>query len=88
MCFATRKTEKHIPEEYLTASHRQRLELLAGLIDTDGYVDHKHNRMVFTTSDEKLKDTFEDLIATFGWRTTTCEFKPCTSTSGIVGKRP
>ena len=30
---------KHIPEQYKTASVSQRLELLAGLIDTDGHVD-------------------------------------------------
>lgn len=32
---------KHIPESYLTASRKQRLELLAGLIDTDGYSQYK-----------------------------------------------
>lgn len=88
MCFASHNTEKHIPVDYLTASYRQRMELLAGLIDTDGYVDQKHHRIVFTTADEKLRDTFCQLVATFGWRTTTCEFKPCISTSGIVGKKP
>lgn len=87
MCYSLRRTEKYIPSDYLTASIEQRLELLGGLIDTDGYVDAKHNRIVFTTADEKLKDTFEDLIATFGWRTTTCECKPCISSSGIMGRK-
>lgn len=87
MCYSRKRTEKHIPQEYLTASKRQRLELLAGLIDTDGYVDHKHNRIVFTTADEYLRFSFEELIATFGWRTTTCECKPILSTSGIQGKK-
>lgn len=87
MCEAKERREKHIPQEYLTASKRQRLELLAGLIDTDGYVDHKHNRIVFTTADEYLRFSFEELIATFGWRTTTCECKPILSTSGIHGKK-
>jgi len=86
MCHATRRTEKHIPEDYLTADIEQRLELLAGLIDTDGYVDTKHNRIVFTTADVKLKDTFAELISTFGWRATVCECKPFTTSSGIVGK--
>jgi len=87
MCYSTKRTEKHIPIDYLTASINQRLELLAGLIDTNGYLDKKHNRMVFTTADKKLKETFEDLITTFGWRTTTCLCKATTSTSGIVGKK-
>ena len=30
---------KHIPKEYLLSSIEQRLELLAGIIDTDGYVN-------------------------------------------------
>ena len=88
MCYSDHKTEKYIPDDYLTASREQRLELLAGLIDTDGYVDRKHRRVVFTTADVKLRRTFEELIATFGWRTTTCEFKPCVSTSGIIGRHP
>ena len=81
------KTEKHIPQEYLTSSLRQRLELLAGLLDTDGYADLEHNRYVFTTADLQLKNSFEDLIATFGWRTTTSQVEPSVSTSGIVGRK-
>lgn len=32
---------KHIPKSYLIASQENRLELLAGLLDTDGYIDNK-----------------------------------------------
>ena len=93
MCFQRKDTpRKHIPEEYLTASIEQRLELLAGLIDTDGYVQHNqagwgHARVVFTTSDVELKDSMEALIATFGWRVSTAIIPPCVSSSGIVGKK-
>lgn len=87
MCFRER-TDKHIPQEYLTASKSQRLELLAGLIDTDGYVDHKHNRICFTTADTELRDTFAELISTFGWRTAIYETQPKLSSSGIQGKKP
>jgi len=86
MCFS-KKTEKYIPEEYITSSIEQRLELLAGLIDTDGYLDKKHNRVAFTTSDYLLKETFERLISTFGWRVSTTEVQPRLSTSGIQGKK-
>lgn len=94
MCFQRKDTTpKYIPEEYLTASIEQRLELLAGLIDTDGYayVDNrwgKKTRMYFTTAGEKLKDTFEELVATFGWKTSTVRIEPKVSSSGIHGKRP
>lgn len=93
MCFQRKDTpRKHIPEEYLTASLEQRLELLAGLIDTDGYVQHNqgggtHARCVFTTVDVELKDSVEELIATFGWRVSTTVIPPTVSSSGIVGKR-
>lgn len=92
MCFQRKDTpRKHIPDEYLTASVEQRLELLAGLIDTDGYsyADERydyHTRTVFTTADETLKDSFESLISTFGWRTSTLEVEPRLSTSGIQGR--
>lgn len=33
---------KHIPQSYLTAPRKDRLELLAGLLDTDGYLHHGH----------------------------------------------
>lgn len=91
MCFLDDSSKrKRIPEEYLTASLEQRLELLAGLIDTDGYVDKErrdHARVVFTTSDVELKDSFEELISTFGWRVSTSVIPPTTSSSGIVGKK-
>lgn len=85
MCYDTRKTPKHIPEEYLTASIGQRLELLAGLLDTDGTLSgHKY---IFTTCDIKLRDTFVELISTFGWRACVKTYAPQESTSGIVGKK-
>lgn len=80
--------KKFIPQEYLTADIRQRLELLAGLIDTDGYLDIKNKRYYFTTSDIELRDTFCELVSTFGWRTSIVEHKPILSTSGIQGKKP
>lgn len=87
MCYYNKTVEKRIPEEYLTASIEQRLELLAGLLDTDGYCDVKHNRYVFTTSEKKLKDSFISLISTFGWHVSEYEVEPRLSTSGIHGKR-
>ena len=62
MCFYTHTMPKHIPVDYLTASIDQRLELLAGLIDTDGCFIKKENRYQFTTADELLKNDFETLI--------------------------
>ena len=81
------RTEKYIPEDYLIAPLSQRLELLAGLLDTDGCLRKKEHRYNFTTADSYLKDSFIDLIHTFGWRVSVNEVQPHTSSSGIVGKR-
>ena len=85
-CHSRKKCVKKIPEEYLYAPIEDRLELLAGLLDTDGTLVKKEHRYKFTTADEELKNSFISLIATFGWRTSVSECKPRTSTSGIVGK--
>lgn len=92
MCYQRKDTpEKRIPDEYLTASVEQRLQLLAGLIDTDGYTFHDKrwgmkSRVYFTTAGEALKDSFEALVSTFGWRVSAVEIEPKESTSGIKGK--
>lgn len=87
MCYYTHITDKHIPEEYLTASIEQRLELLAGLLDTDGTLVRKEHRYSFSTSSERLKDDVVALINTFGWRVSVAEAKPHTSSFGITGKQ-
>ena len=85
-CHSGRRVEKYIPETYLTASVNQRLELLAGLLDTDGCLVRKEKRYQFTTSEEGLKNSIISLISTFGWRINISERQPRTSSSGIVGK--
>ena len=86
MCYYDKTCEKHIPEEYLTASLEQRMELLAGLLDTDGSLNKKEHRYHFSTINERLKDDFVTLINTFGWRASVTVEKPHTSSFGIVGK--
>ena len=78
---------KHIPSEYLFSSANIRLELLAGLIDTDGSVHGPTGRICFTTCSVRLKDDFVELIRSFGWRPSVFTAQPCTSSSGIVGKQ-
>lgn len=39
---------KHIPNEYIYTSEKNRLELLAGLIDSDGWYDKRKRRFGFT----------------------------------------
>lgn len=68
MCHSRKRLTKHIPEEYLTASYSQRLELLAGLIDTDGHFDRTKGYYGFSTTEPRLKDDIISLLSTFGWR--------------------
>jgi len=61
---------KHIPEDYLTSSIEDRLELLAGLIDTDGNYNDSKNMYEFSQKDEEITDQFIRLCASLGFRTT------------------
>ena len=88
LCKGHRAREKYIPEIYLRASISQRLELLAGLIDTDGTVDQKHsNRVSFSTTNIDICDGICELISSFGWRFSKVVHPPCTSSSGVEGKK-
>ena len=86
MCRSHQYIEKYIPEIYLTASVEQRLELLAGLIDTDGTKD-REGRYTFSTTGEKLRQGMKELISTFGWRWSETEYEPAMSNSGVFGKK-
>jgi len=77
---------KHIPDQYFVASEQQRAELLAGLIDSDGYV-YKNGRTTFVNANKRLIDDVERLVSSLGWRACIVEQQPTTSTSGIEGKQ-
>lgn len=88
LCHSREIHPKYIPDVYLTASVEQRLNLLAGLLDTDGTYMRSERRYQFTTSEEKLRDTFVELISTFGWRASIHTMKPTTSSSGVTARKP
>ena len=58
--------ERFIPQEYLHASIEQRMDLLKGLMDSDGYIGEK-NRYAFSTTSTKLKDGFVELCRGLGY---------------------
>lgn len=88
MCYSRKRVDKYIPDQYLCASKRQRLELLAGLLDTDGSLTVKERRYHFSTAEESLRDSMIALVSTFGWRCNVCKHEPRLSSSGIQGKKP
>lgn len=63
---------KHIPAIYLRASFDQRLDLLAGLMDTDGHVSKRDYSLEFCTKTKGLAEGFMELLATFGIRYSVC----------------
>lgn len=58
---------KHIPQAYKQSSIPQRMELLAGLVDTDGTVD-KNGKHVFYNTNKRLVDDVVELATSLGWR--------------------
>ena len=63
---------KHIPQIYLVNSKKNRLELLAGLIDSDGYYDDKYHVMEITQKSKELATQIKFLADSLGFR---CSFK-------------
>ena len=61
---------KHIPDIYLRASHKQRLDLLRGLMDTDGYFHKSRKRCVMSTTQLWQADDLIKLITSLGWKAT------------------
>lgn len=57
---------KHIPDIYLRGSYNQRLELLKGFMDADGYYNKKRNRYVMVTTKKWQAEDLLKLINTFG----------------------
>ncbi len=60
---------KHIPEIYLNSSFNQRLELLKGLMDSDGYLDKGGRHVEFSSSIEQLALDTVRLARSLGIRT-------------------
>ena len=61
---------KHIPIIYQRASYEQRLDLLRGLMDTDGYYNSKRKRFVMETSQDWQCYDFIKLLASLGIKAT------------------
>lgn len=59
---------KHIPDIYFRASVQQRLDLLRGLMDSDGNVNKRRKQAVFTTCNKRLSDDVKHLLITLGQR--------------------
>jgi phage terminase large subunit-like protein len=63
---------KHIPSDYLRGSYSQRLELLRGLLDTDGHIT-KRGQIQFCNVNKRLIDGVSELVRTLGMKPTVRE---------------
>lgn len=67
---------KHIPEEYLYSSVEQRIELVRGLMDTDGSADQRGALAGWGQSNIDLVGQFCDLLTSLGVRFSITEYQP------------
>lgn len=79
-----RSHEKFIPVEYMHGSKKQRLWLLRGILDTDGYTDGKI--VEYSTSSETLCKNVVDLVHSLGGYASVSEKKAGYKKDGIFKK--
>ena len=73
---------KHVPTVYLTASYNQKLDLLRGLMDTDGYYNGVRKRYVLSTTKEYQNDFCLELLSSMGIKATSIKcIKKCNGKS-------
>lgn len=64
--YGLKSDEKFIPEIYKYTSLRQKLQLIQGLLDSDGTVDKVGNKIEFYSTSERLASDFTDLMFSIG----------------------
>lgn len=80
-----RSEHKHVPSQYFTASISQRLELLRGLMDTDGWLEGEHGRRcAFASASKQLIDDVKTLVLSLGGKVTPIQTKSTTNLDSFV----
>lgn len=75
---------KFVSPAYLVANREQRMDLLAGLLDTDGHLDHDRGFEI-TTKSEPLRDGILFLARSLGFAATSHEVQKGIKSRGFVG---
>ncbi len=74
-----RSEHKHVPADYLVADAEQRLALLQGLMDTDGWLEGPHGRRcAFASASSRLAYAVRELALSLGGKVTPIQQKPTT----------
>lgn len=80
---------KFLPEHYIFTSKEDRLELLAGLIDTDGYLHRDSGQYRFINTNKQIIDSVCVLLSTLGYSysITSAEPRKKPNSSGIQDRK-
>lgn len=82
---------KHIPKFYLHNSYDVRRQVLAGLLDTDGYYDESKGAYELTFNNERLADDTVELVRSLGIRCTkarkVAKYKSFTKGKWYIGEQ-
>ena len=77
---------KHIPNKYLVNSSAKRLQLLAGIIDSDGYYTSEFNCFEIVQKNEELANQIKFLCDSLGFRTSLKKKKTSIKSIGFEGE--
>lgn len=69
------KGVKFIPDSYKHASIEDRIALIQGLMDTDGFINSNGNDIHFTNTNKRLVDDFTYIVRSLGIKASICEKK-------------
>jgi len=64
------KNNKHIPEIYKYSSVKQRIQLLSGLLDTDGTLDYRRGTVHVGMTVESIVKNMREIVCSLGWHAT------------------
>ncbi len=67
--------DKHLPEAYTRANPEARLEVLRGLMDTDGHWNKRRKQADFSTTVEQIANAVADLVVGLGSRAYTWKLR-------------
>ncbi|TRX35221.1 replicative DNA helicase [Flavobacterium restrictum] len=77
---------KHIPQQYLVNATKNRLELLAGIIDSDGHYSSEFNCFEIVQKNELLAQQIKFLCDSLGFRTSLKKKKTSIKATGFEGE--
>ena len=61
-------SEKFVPENYKLSDYNDRLSIIQGLMDSDGYISKNSGAMEYTTCSDALANDFEWLCVSLGFK--------------------